>query len=87
MRTPLGLILQTSERLTNLVSASDKGMKILVKMIFFQSQRILCFVNDLLDLKQMKHGVFKKIITIFDPAEVLQLMIDMFSYQAEAQKI
>ena len=26
MRTPLGLILQTSERLANLVSASDKGM-------------------------------------------------------------
>ena len=62
-------------------------MQMLVKMIFFQSQLMLCFVNDLLDLKQMKHGVFKQIMTIFDPAEVLQLMIDMFSYQAEAQKV
>ena len=83
MRTPLGLILQTSERLSSLVSRGDKNIHTLVKMIFYQSQLMLCFVNDLLDLKQMKHGVYKQIITIFDPNEVLQLMIDMFSYQAE----
>ena len=62
-------------------------MQTLVKMIYYQSQMMLCFVNDLLDLKQMKHGVYKQIITIFDPNELLQLMIDMFSYQAEAQKV
>ena len=42
------------------------------------------FVDDLLDLKQMKHGVYKQRITTFDPSEVLQLMLDMFGYQAEA---
>ena len=71
MRTPLGLILQTSERLSSLVSRGDKNIHTLVKMIFYQSQLMLCFVNDLLDLKQMKHGVYKQIITIFDPNEVL----------------
>ena len=87
MRTPLGLILQTSERLASLVSRGDNKIQTLVKMIFYQSQLMLCFVNDLLDLKQMKHGVYKQIIIIFDPNEVLQLMIDMFSYQAEAQRV
>ena len=54
----------------------------LIKMVYYQSQLMLCFVNDLLDLKQMKHGVFKQIISVFDPNEILQQMIDMFSYQA-----
>ena len=53
-------------------------------MIYYQSQLMLCFVNDLLDLKQMKHGVYKQMISVFDPNEVLQQMMDMFSYQAEA---
>ena len=45
---------------------------------------MLCFVNDLLDLKQMKHGVYKQRNAIFDPNLVLQQVVDMFSYQAEA---
>ena len=59
----------------------------LIKMVYYQSQLMLCFVNDLLDLKQMKHGVFKKIISVFDPNEILQKMVEMFSYQAQAQQI
>ena len=35
----------------------------------------------------MKHGVFKKVISVFDPNEVLLTMMDMFSYQAQAQQI
>ena len=87
MRTPLGLILQTSQRMANLVSPMDKNIQQLIKMVYYQSQLMLCFVNDLLDLKQMKHGVFKQVISVFDPNEVLLTMMDMFSYQAQAQQI
>ena len=41
---------------------------------------MLCFVNDLLDLKQMKHGVYRRINTIFDPSEVIKLVLEMFSF-------
>ena len=35
----------------------------------------------------MKHGVYKQRIAIFDPNDVLQQLIEMFSYQAEAQHV
>ena len=71
MRTPLGIIMQTSQRMTKLVSSENRDLLNLLFMIFYQSQLMLCFVNDLLDLKQMKHGVYKQKNLIFDPNQVL----------------
>ena len=48
---------------------------------------MLCFVNDLLDLKQIKNGVFQTRNSLFDPNEVLSLIKDMFSYQAKGKSI
>ena len=48
---------------------------------------MLCFVNDLLDLKQIKNGVFQTRNSLFDPNEVLMLIEDMFSYQAKGKSI
>jgi signal transduction histidine kinase len=37
------------------------------------------FVNDLLDLQQIKNGVFKLVDEVFDPNDVLELICDIFS--------
>ena len=39
---------------------------------------MLCFVNDMLDIKQAKLGILKTISCVFNPNEVLALMLEMF---------
>ena len=83
MRKTLGFILQTSNRMANLVSPMETNTQKLIKMVYCQSQLMLCFMNDQLDLNQMKHGVFKHAISAFDPNEVLLTLMDIFSLQAQ----
>ena len=74
MRTPLGGIMQTVQRVCSLPdSCPPHERHRLLKMIFFQAELMLGFVNDLLDLKQIKHGVFKQIVTVFDPNRVMMM--------------
>ena len=74
MRTPIGGIIQTAKRVFNLPdSCAPTERRRLLKMIFFQAEFMLGFVNDLLDLKQIKHGVFKQIVTVFDPNRVMKM--------------
>ena len=42
------------------------------------------FVNDMLDLNQMKNGVFKLNNDLFSPIEVLELVCDIFMPQTDA---
>ena len=37
------------------------------------------FVDDLLDLKQIKDGVFSLVTEVFDPNDVLEMVCDIFS--------
>ena len=57
MRTPLEVIIQTAQRISRIIE-KDKQQNKLTSMIFYQAQLMLCFVNDLIDLKQIKNGVF-----------------------------
>ena len=82
MRTPLSVIIQTAEHVTNNLTGQQNDIKSQIRMIYLQAQFMLFYVNDLLDLKQIKHGVFKSVVRIFDPNETLQYIIDMFKIQA-----
>ena len=57
-------------------------MKPLLKLIYFQSNLLECFVNDQLDLKMIQGGVYKQNIQVFDPEKVIRLVQEMFKDQA-----
>ena len=48
------------------------------RLIFSQVQLMQTFVDDMLDLNQMKNGVFKLNNDLFNPTEVLELVCDTF---------
>ena len=88
MRTPLSGIMQMSQRVSRVIDlSSNPELSRLMMMIFYQAQLMLGFVNDLLDLKQLKHGVYQQIVTVFDPNEILELIKNMFVFQAESQSV
>ena len=44
-------------------------------------------MEDLLDLRQLKDGVFNLTSNLFDPNEIFQVLVDTFTPQAQAKKI
>jgi len=88
MRTPLNGIQQAVSQLFSLDDLSPisrQRNKQLLKIIFFQSNLLECFVNDQLDLKMIQGGVYKQNISVFDPETVIRLVQEMFKDQANAQ--
>ena len=52
-------------------ASNKKIQKRLLVMIYFQAQLLLSFVNDLLDLKQIRKGVYERVCAPFDPLETI----------------
>ena len=50
------------------------------KLVLMERSLVLVqtFVNDLLDLQQIKNGVFKLVDEVFDPNETLELISSIF---------
>jgi len=46
---------------------------------------LLCLVNDVLDLKMIEEGVFKRQNEKFDPHETLNFVLNIFRQHAELQ--
>jgi len=82
MRTPLNGIQQSVSQLfsldVNLNGRSRDSVRHLLKLIYFQSNLLECFVNDQLDLKMIQAGCYKQQISVFDPVQVIQLVQEMF---------
>ena len=80
MRTPLSVIIQSAHNLSHSVQVpGQEHMRArFVIMIYHQAELLLSFVNDLLDLDQIKRGFYQKITREFDPQEVIKLVKDMF---------
>ena len=57
-----------------------------IKLLYFQSNLLECFVNDLLDSKMIEKGHFSQISQAFNPVRVLKLVMEIFKDQAAAQK-
>ena len=54
--------------------------------MYFQSNLLECFVNDLLDTKMIQNGHFSQNSQAFDPKKVFKLVMEIFKDQAYAQK-
>ena len=73
MRTPLSSVSSFIDSMMEMGdSAKDrKEAHRIMNLIKFQIRILLCFVNDLLDLRQISEGVFEKKPTVFDPNKVI----------------
>ena len=52
--------------------------------MFAQLMLMQTFVDDLLDLKQIREGVFSLFNESFDPSEAIELVCSVFDPQASA---
>lgn len=48
---------------------------------------LLNYVNDLLDMDQIKKGVYAKILKNFDPSEAIMFTTEMFKDQCKSKMI
>ena len=71
MRTPLNGIQQSVSQLfsldMNLQGHSKERVTHLLKLIYFQSNLLECFVNDQLDMKMIQGGCYMQQVSVFDP--------------------
>ena len=56
-------------------------------MMLTQCRFMQSFVDDLLDLKEMREGTFSLVKQIFDPKETFEMVMDIFSPQANAEQL
>ena len=84
MRTPLGNILFFLEGILDFVfkitlkRPKKKTPLHQIKLAIAQVKLIQSFVSDLLDLRQLQDGRFSLDIALFDPSEILQMVVEMF---------
>lgn len=89
LKTPVQSVIFFFHRLKrNFPNFEDKELALKhFKLIFYQLMLIQSFVDDLLDLRQLKDGVFTLTCNLFDPNQVIEQVCDIFQLQAEAQRI
>ena len=56
-------------------------------IIITQTELLQTFVEDLLDLRQLRDGVFKLVNAPFDVVKVIKDVCNIFSFQAKAKNI
>ena len=89
MRTPLTAVQTFIDNLIEMQNGPENpklACKIM-NLIKYQIHMLLCFVNDLLDLRQISENLFQVKASVFDPNLVIQLIIDMFEPQAKSQSV
>ena len=57
------------------------------KFIYAQLMLVQTFVDDMLDLHQIKDGAFSLRDAVFDPNEILDMVVDIFKPQADAKTL
>ena len=92
IKTPLGSVLFFVKWIEQAVLYEDQELdKAKVaryfKIIFSSIMLVQTFVDDLLDLGQLKHDAFRFVESVFDPNEILQMIIEIFEPQASAKGI
>ena len=94
MLTPLNMIIFFVERVSffinglSSVSGSKKDNAIgQIELILCQLLHMKSFVNDLLDLQQIKDGMFSLVQKPFDPNTTLDMVCRMFTPTAEAANV
>ena len=80
MRTPLGTCLFFLAQILTMLKyiQLDPTVRRYLNLVMNQLNFMLSFVDDLLDYKQLKDGVFSLSATAFNPKEVIELIHDIF---------
>lgn len=80
MRTPLASSIFFLTQIIQFLSAVENSQQILryCKLMMSQLTFIESFVEDLLDLNQLKDGKLTLAKSVFDPNEVFKLICDIF---------
>ena len=89
MRTPLGSALFFLTQILALLASVSVDPKVhrYLQLVVSQLTFIESFVEDLLDLRQMRDGVFSLVEEVFNPKEVIELVFSVFKPQADAKNI
>jgi len=89
MRTPLGSSVFFVKQIIALLSDLDVDPRVMkfLKLVMCQLTFMQSFVEDLLDLRQVKDGVFKLVSAAFDPNYVFQLIHSIFLPEAQAKGV
>ena len=76
MRNPLTGIQHTVSQLcsSDLSKVPRGWLKEQLKLLYFQSNLLECFVNDQLDMKMIQGGVYQQNKEVFDPTSVIKLV-------------
>ena len=90
--TQLQMIFQVTaitDTLTSITLTNDNLFQSKKYLQLIKSQLMLTqtYVNDLLDLKQIKNGVFSLVSSAFNPNETIKMVVNIFEHQASAKGI
>jgi two-component system, NarL family, capsular synthesis sensor histidine kinase RcsC len=84
-RAPLATVIMLLEMVITMTT-NAKSLK-LIKTINSQLHLLLSLVYDILDLKYLQTGKIVADIATFNPLDLLNLVIDIFSEQAETKQV
>ena len=90
MRTPLASIKYFVKLLMAIYPNgldSNPESKRYFKLIVAQLTLIMTFVDDLLDMRQLKEGAFSLEKSIFSPSSIIRQVIDIFTPQANGKQL
>ncbi len=85
LRTPLNGILGHLELLMNSGLRSDQEE--CVRVIGGSAQSLVSLVNDLLDIERLESGKLQLELVPFDPADVIERVVDILSVQVSQKKL
>ncbi len=85
IRTPLNAILSFSKLLER--TPLNERQKEFASSIHNGSKNLLTIINDILDFSKIEAGVLRVEKTPFNPRNVIDTVVHMFSYKAEEKKI
>ena len=80
MRTPIGSSLFFLAQILSLLTSVsvDPKVKRYIQLVISQLTFVQSFVEDLLDLRTMRDGVFTLVKEPFNPSEVIELVFSVF---------
>ena len=89
MRTPLGSALFFLAQIIALLASINVDPQVhrYLQLVVSQLTFVESFVEDLLDLRQMRDGVFSLVEDVFNPKEVIELVVSVFKPQADAKNV
>ena len=81
LRAPIGIAIFFLARVMKIIEGMislDPQVSYYLNLVHSQINFMQSFVDDLLDYRQLKDGVFSLTNALFDPNETIKLILDIF---------